>query len=113
MPSSASSALFAVTTALPDPSAVSSSDLAGSMPPITSTTMSMSPRLTRAVASVVSSPGSTATPRVRPGRRTATPATSSGAPIRAARSAAWSPISRYTSEPTMPQPSSATRNGRP
>ena len=91
---------------------MSSSDRAGSMPPITSTTMSMSSRLTRPGASVVISPGSTVTPRARPGRRTATPATSIGAPTRAARSAAWSPISRYTSEPTMPQPSSATFNGR-
>ena len=113
MPSSASSALFAVTTALPDRSAVSSKERAGSMPPMTSTTMSMSSRLTRPGASVVIRPGSTVTPRVRPGRRTATPATCTGAPTLAARSAAWSPISRYTSEPTLPQPSSATFNGFP
>src|SRR5215475_7036781 len=113
MPSSASSTLLAVTTALPAASAVSSRDRAGSMPPITSTTMSTSSRPARATASVVISPGSTATARARAGRRTATPATSSGAPTRASRSAAWSPSSRYTSEPTMPQPSSATFKGFP
>ena len=48
-PSSASSALFAVTTDLPRFSAGSSSVRAGSMPPITSTTTSMSARSTSAV----------------------------------------------------------------
>ena len=54
-PSSASSALFAVTTDLPALSASSSSVRAGSMPPITSTTTSTSSRVTRPDASVVSS----------------------------------------------------------
>ncbi len=46
------------------------------------------------------------------GRRTATPASSTGAPIRAARSSACVVMMRATSEPTTPQPSSATFSGR-
>src|SRR5262245_34491761 len=111
-PSSASSALFAVTTLLPPRSASTSHVRAGSMPPTTSTTTSMSSRLTRPSASVVNSFGSTRSgPRSRPGRRTAIPASSSGAPIRAVRSAACSCNSRTTSLPTVPQPSRATRTG--
>ena len=39
------------------------------------------------------------------------PTSSSGRPTRACRSAAWSMSSRATSEPTVPQPSRATRSG--
>ena len=85
-PSSASSALLAVTTDLPLDRAAAISVRAGSMPPMTSMTMSMSSRVTSDSASVVSSAGSTSTSRVRPRRRTAMPASSSGAPDRAARS---------------------------
>ena len=46
------------------------------------------------------------------GRRTATPASSTGAPMRAARSSACVVMMRATSEPTTPQPSSATFSGR-
>ena len=53
-PCSASSALLAVTTPAPRFSAVSSRSLVGSMPPITSTTTSMSSRATTPSASVVS-----------------------------------------------------------
>lgn len=69
------------------------------------------PRLTRAVASVVTSAGSMPS-RTREGRRTATPASSTGAPMRAARSSACVVMMRATSEPTTPQPSSATFSGR-
>src|SRR5690348_3310700 len=81
------------------------------MPPMTSTTTSMSPRLTSAVASVVTRSGSMPS-RTRDGRRTATPASSTGAPILAARSSACVVMMRATSEPTTPQPSSATFSGR-
>src|SRR5262249_21148299 len=60
---------------------------------------------------VVSKPSSTGTSRARSGSRTATPAISSGAPALALRSADCSVSSRYTCEPTTPQPSSATFSG--
>src|SRR6478609_5062900 len=85
---------------------------AGSIPPITSITRSMSGRDTSAWTSVVnrlrSSPG-----RSLSSRRTPMPTRSSGRPIRACRSAACSVSSRATSEPTTPQPSSASRSGAP
>ena len=76
-PSAASSALFAETTLAPCSKAVVISVRTGSMPPITSTTTSMSPRLTSAVASVVTSSAGTPS-RTRSGRRTAIPASSTG-----------------------------------
>ena len=97
-----------MTTGLPFFSAVSSSDLAGSMPPITSTTMSTSGRVTSAYASAVSSARSIPAARGWLNRRTAMPASSSRAPTRRARSSACSMSSRATSDPTTPQPSRAT-----
>ena len=76
------------------------------MPPMTSTTMSMSPRVTRASASAVNSAGSTGgRPRSRPDGVRRCPASSSGRPTRAARSSACSVSRRATSLPTTPQPS--------
>ena len=97
-----------MTTGLPPFSAASISDLAGSMPPITSTTMSTSGRVTSACASAVSSARSIPAARRCPTRRTAIPASSSRAPTRRARSSACSVSSRATSDPTTPQPSRAT-----
>ncbi len=76
-----------MTTDLPEFSAVSSSERAGSMPPMSSITMSTSGRDTSAAASVVSRLDGTGTRRARLVSRTATPTTSSAAPARAARSA--------------------------
>src|SRR5262245_21392015 len=81
------------------------------MPPITSMTTSMSPRVTSAWASVVNNSRGRSTFRTLSIRRTPTPASSSGAPTRATRSLACSWRSRATSLPTTPQPSSATRTG--
>jgi hypothetical protein len=88
------------------------SDLAGSIPPITSTTTSMSPRVTRPIASVVKRSAGMSTSRGRSIRRTATPTSSTGAPTRATRSPACSESNLATSDPTTPQPRSATRIGR-
>jgi hypothetical protein len=101
---------LAVTTLAPCSMARRMSPRAGSIPPITSTTMSA--RSTSASASAVNaSAGRPVSLRSRPVRRTATPTISSGRPTRAARSAAVAVSSRATDEPTTPQPSRATRNG--
>ena len=91
---------------------------AGSMPPITSTTTSTSSRATSAAASVVNSDGSTGRSRTRGrGRRTAMPTSSSGAPIRAARSSAWSlqqpgrPRLPTTPQPEQRRPAAAVFDG--
>ena len=60
-PKFASSSLFAVTTGLPDFSAVRISERAGSIPPITSTITSTSGSATTRSASLVSTPGANAT----------------------------------------------------
>src|SRR5258708_2296491 len=79
------------------------------MPPIISITMSMSGRVTRPMASVVTSSGGTAAARARPlGSPTATPATCSGAPTPAPTSPPRSPSSPTTSEPPAPHPTTAT-----
>src|SRR5690606_8442064 len=83
---------------------------AGSRPPMSSTTRSA--RRTRPAESVVSSAGSTTGSRGVVVSRTATPTSSSRAPVRAVRSAACSCSSRTTSVPTVPQPSTATRSAR-
>jgi hypothetical protein len=109
-PSSASSALLAVTTEAPCSMARRMSPRAGSMPPITSTTMSA--RVTSSSASAVNSAGSTGTSGR--GRRAAARRcrrARAGAPTRAARSSACSTSRVATAEPTTPQPSSATRRG--
>src|SRR6478735_2137535 len=86
------------------------SDRAGSMPPMTSTTISA--RVTSSSASVVNNAGSTpSAARSRPARRTAMPTISRGAPTRAAMSSACSTSRRATAPPTTPAPSRATRNG--
>src|SRR6478735_8169373 len=86
------------------------SDRAGSMPPMTSTTISA--RVTSSSASVVNRVGSTpSAARSRPARRTAMPTISRGAPTRAAMSSACSVSRRATAPPTTPAPSRATRNG--
>ena len=112
-PSSASSALLAVTTEAPCSSAERISSRAGSMPPMTSITTSMSPRATRPAASVVNSSAGTSRSRSRPSRRTAMPASSIGAPTRLLSSSASRVSSRATCVPTTPQPSRAMRRGRP
>jgi hypothetical protein len=78
---------------------------------MSSITMSVSGLVTRLSAAVVSSAAAPGRSWYFAGWRTAMPATSSCTPARAARSAACSPSSRYTSEPTVPQPSRTTRNG--
>ena len=67
---------------------------------------SKSGRVNRPMASVVSS--SESTPRSRSMRRTAIPPISMGVPTRAPSTSECSLISRTTSEPTTPHPSSAT-----
>ena len=100
-----------MTTDLPAFIAASSSERAGSMPPMTSITMSVSGLATSSTASVVSSARSIPAARCRCSRRTAIPVTSTGAPILAVRSAACSRSSLTTCEPTTPQPSRATFSG--
>src|SRR5690625_1004107 len=105
----ASSALLAVTTDLPCSIAVMIAARAGSTGPINSTTMSTSSRDTSPSMSSVSSP--IGTPRLALTRRTPTPRRTSGAPMRAARSAALFSMMRTTSLPTLPYPSTATPTG--
>ena len=65
------------------------SSRAGSMPPMTSTTTSMSGSLTTSKVSRVSTPGPSSTSRSRDRLRTATRAISSCTPVRASISFAW------------------------
>ena len=102
-------ALLAVTTDLPCSSAVRIALRAGSTGPISSTTMSTSSRETR--SSTLSVSIAAGSPRSSATRRTATPRSSSGAPMRAARSGALSSMIRTTSRPTLPRPSTATPIG--
>src|SRR5580658_5850820 len=104
-------ALFAVITDLPAPRAASSRLRAGSIPPISSITMSTSGRVTRLAPSVVIRLRSTGTSLGNCGSLTATPTTCRGAPALACKSADCSVSSRYTWDPTVPQPSSATFSG--
>src|SRR4051794_28374226 len=103
------SSLFAVTTGFPLIKASTMRVRAGSMPPITSTTMSTSGSPTTAAASSVKH-------RVGRGRlrslsrwATATCATSSGTPARDSITSAWSWIRRTSAPPTWPQPRIPTR----
>src|SRR5262245_48093307 len=82
---------------------------AGSMPPMTSTTMSAV--AARLFASVVNSARSISGARGRPGRRTAIPISSRGVPMRAARSEPCKRSRRATSVPTAPHPRRATLSG--
>ena len=100
------SALLAVTTDLPFSRAVSIALRAGSTGPITSTTTSTSSRETSSSMSLVSS--SIGTPRSSATRRTPTPRSTSGAPMRAVRSSALSSMIRTTWLPTLPSPNTAT-----
>ena len=103
-------ALFAVTTLDPAAMAARIRLLACSIPPINSTTMS-APLAARDSASVVIKDEGMPS-RTLDASRTATPVTSTGAPIRAWSSFACSVSMRTTAEPTVPPPSTATERGR-
>ena len=105
----ASKALLAVTTDLPCSSAVRMALRAGSTGPINSTTMSTSERETS--SSTLSVSIDSGNPRSADTERTATPRSSSGAPMRAARSPELSSMIRTTSRPTLPRPRTATPMG--
>ena len=101
--------LFAVITSAPEFKAIKMYSLAGSIPPMTSITMS-APSI-RLSASVVKrffgNPS-----RLTFVSRTRTPTSSSSAPTRDLSSALCSSNSLATSAPTDPAPSNATRMGR-
>ncbi len=82
-PTLASSSLLPVTTGLPLRSAAVMSSRAGSIPPMTSTTTSISGSFTTAIASRVSTPAGSATSRSLERLRTATATTSRRTPVRA------------------------------
>src|SRR6266511_3953975 len=105
----ASSSLLAVTTGLPAFRASVMRLRAGSIPPITSTTTSMSGSVTTASASCVNRPAGSGTSRSRARFRTATRFTSRCTPARCSIRSAFSPIKRTSAEPTFPQPSKPTR----
>src|SRR5256714_6272010 len=109
LPALARSSLLAVTTGFPDLSASVMSERAGSIPPITSTTMSMSGSVTTAWPSCVNRFAGRGTSRSRPGSRTATRVTSRCTPARCSISSAFSCSRRTSAEPTCPQPSRPTR----
>ncbi len=110
VPTLASSSLLAVTTGLPWRSAVRISSRAGSMPPITSTTTSMSGSSTSAWLSRVSRPGGEVDVALagqvadrHPGHLEAQAGAGLDRPC-ACRSISWT-----SAAPTLPQPSTPTR----
>src|SRR4029077_5744291 len=105
------SALLAVTTSLPAARALRISARAGSIPPNSSTTISTSGRTTRAAALRVMSFAVNPSAAMGLRLRSATPASSSGAPSLRSSSAALRRISLTTPSPTVPHPSRATRTG--
>ena len=109
----ASSSLFAVTTGFPDDSASSTSDRAGSIPPITSTTTSTDGSQTAAKGSSTKRSRGMGTSLGRSRSRTATVASSMRHPARREMSSACSWSIRITAEPTCPHPSWATLNEAP
>ena len=82
---------------------------AGSTPPMTSTTRSMSGSATMPAGSSVSTPGAKSTGRGRVTSLTATRATSRRRPVRAATASPLSATSCTSAAPTLPQPSSPMR----
>ena len=104
LPCNARSALLAVTTCLPAAMASSTRLLAGSMPPITSTTMSISGSLTRSCQSLESVTRSSTMPRARSILRQTTVLTSMGAPARRESSCALRLRTAYVPPPTVPSP---------
>src|SRR6218665_117815 len=106
----ASSALFPVTTSAPDAIAASTSERAGSIPPMSS--MTMSERRMRSRASVVKSSVGSSASREAVTSRTAMPTSSIRAPMRCASSSPCSSRRRATCDPTDPQPSNPTRSER-
>src|SRR5690606_10953004 len=110
-PRLASSSLLAVTTGLPARRARRMRCRAGSMPPMVSTTRSMSGSVTTDSASWVSTPSANSTARSRERLCTATRVISSVTPCRAAISVDRSLTSDTRAAPTLPQPSSPMRTG--
>ena len=99
-------------TLAPDLKAARMRVRAGSMPPMSSMTMSLP--VATAVASSVRRARGTALSRGAPRSRTAMPVISMRAPLRAAKSSACSRRSRTTWVPTVPEPRTPTRStGRP
>src|SRR4051812_21834840 len=108
-PTLARSSLLAVTTGLPAARAPRISSRAGSMPPMTSTTTSMSGWLTTPALSRVSTPSGSSTSRSRARLRTATAPMSRRRPVRASMASACSATSPTRAAPTLPHPSTPTR----
>ena len=107
-PCLASSSLLPVITGLPAFSAVRMRSRAGSTPPISSTTRSISGSSTIDLASSVSRSGGRLIGRGLVRSRTAMRATSRWSPVRAAMVACWAPISSTRGAPTLPHPSTPT-----
>jgi hypothetical protein len=101
--------LFAVTTGLPAFNACVMSVRAGSIPPITSTTMSMSGSATTLSASSVNTSAGRGTSRRFDRSRTATRVISIATPARCSTRSALPSINRASGPPTFPQPSSPSR----
>src|SRR5215213_3216141 len=111
-PCAASSALFAVTTDLPDASAVSTARLAGSAaPPISSTNTSMPGSRASAIGSFTQRIFLRSTPRFLALLRAVTATISIPRPQRSVSAARCSSIRRTTDAPTVPRPASPTFSG--
>ncbi len=110
-PQLASSSLLAVTTGLPALRASRIRVRAGSIPPMTSTTTSTSGSATTEWASVVRTPAGSGASALADWLRTATAASSSRSPVRAAIAlGVVARAGRTRAPPTLPHPSSPTRN---
>src|SRR5215471_4589142 len=112
MPCLAISALLAVTTDLPAPSAASTADSAGSpAPPISSTKQSTSGWVASASGSFAHSTPRRSTARFLAFERAVTATTRMPRPLRPASTRAWVSIKRTTSAPTVPSPAIPTFRG--
>src|SRR5215212_4051766 len=111
-PCFASSALFAVTTDLPEASAVSTARLAGSpAPPISSTNTSMPGSRASATGSLTQRIFFRSIPRFFALLRAVTATISIGRPQRALSAVRCCSIRRTTDAPTVPRPASPTFSG--
>src|SRR5580700_3649864 len=107
-PDVAITALFAVTTVLPARKADSISAVAGSRPPITSTTIATAGSFTTATGSPTRRTFFRSMSRERATSRTATTRSTGVAPARSPSNSHCSMSRRATATPTVPRPSSPT-----
>ena len=113
VPTLASNSLFAVTTGLPAARALEINSLAGSMPPIISTTRSTFGSATTLCASRVNKPSLSCTSRSRDIFRTATLTISRRTPVRCSMTELCCSTRRTKAAPTLPHPSTPMRTTLP